>query len=45
VTNGFSDRDESGWSGFKAAARYGRGAGALLAGLKDPAILSASPRA
>src|SRR5262245_14539362 len=31
--------------GFKAAARYGRGVGALLAGLKDPTILKASPGA
>jgi uncharacterized membrane protein len=28
--------------GMKAAARYGRGAGALLAGLKDPSILKPS---
>ena len=29
-------------AGLKAAARYGRGAGALLAGLKDRSILKAS---
>ncbi|HEY1907867.1 MAG TPA: DUF502 domain-containing protein [Myxococcaceae bacterium] len=29
--------------GLKATARYGRGAGALLAGLKDPSILKLPP--